>query len=32
MAFVSSKMNNRSWQDRKGSGEESPGFIGQDAG
>ena len=32
MAFVSSKMNNRGWQDRKGAGEESPGFIGQDAG
>ena len=32
MACVASKMNNRGGQDRKGSGEESPGFIGQDAG
>ena len=32
MAYVSSKMNNRGWKDRKWSGEESPGFIGQDAG
>ena len=32
MTFVSSRMNDRGWQDRKGPGEESPGFAGQGAG